>query len=146
MGGDVTMNQAPALVLDHHKHVHQSEGRGYGDEEIAGDDPLSLQAQEGRPAPITSRSTSRTPSKILVHGPGRHLNPELQQQLIGNPLLTPRRILIRNPTDQCLQLSGNRRSAGTGLEAPEQLPSRSVPTDQGLRTNDNQGIPPVKPS
>ena len=29
MGGDVAMNQAPALVLDHHKHVQQSKGRGW---------------------------------------------------------------------------------------------------------------------
>jgi hypothetical protein len=50
MGGDVAMDQAPAVVLDHDKHVQQTKGRGYGSEEIAGNNPLSMQAQEGRPA------------------------------------------------------------------------------------------------
>jgi hypothetical protein len=50
MGGDVAMDQAPAVVLDHDKHVQQTKGRGYGSEEIAGNNALSMQAQEGRSA------------------------------------------------------------------------------------------------
>jgi hypothetical protein len=30
MGGDVTMDQAPAVVLDHHEHVQQPERGGDG--------------------------------------------------------------------------------------------------------------------
>lgn len=41
---DVAIDQAPAVVLDHDKHIQQTKGRGYGDEEIAGNDPLSVQA------------------------------------------------------------------------------------------------------
>jgi len=48
MGGDVVMDQASAVVLDHNKHIQQTKGRGYGNEEIAGNDFLSVQAQEGR--------------------------------------------------------------------------------------------------
>jgi hypothetical protein len=44
MGGDVAMDQAPAVVLDHDKHIQQTKGRGHGDEEIAGNDPLRVQA------------------------------------------------------------------------------------------------------
>jgi hypothetical protein len=44
MGGDVAMDQAPAVVLDHDKHIQQTKGRGHGDEEIVGNDPLSVQA------------------------------------------------------------------------------------------------------
>jgi hypothetical protein len=44
MGGDVAMDQASAVVLDDHKHIQQTKGRGHGDEEIAGNDPLSVQA------------------------------------------------------------------------------------------------------
>jgi hypothetical protein len=36
MGGDVAVDQAPAVVPDHNKHVQQTKGRGYGSEEIAG--------------------------------------------------------------------------------------------------------------
>jgi hypothetical protein len=28
MGGDVAMDQAPAVVLDDHKHIQQTKGRG----------------------------------------------------------------------------------------------------------------------
>ena len=44
MGGDVAMDQAPAVVLDDDKHIQQTKGRGHRDEEIAGNDPLSVQA------------------------------------------------------------------------------------------------------
>jgi hypothetical protein len=37
------MDQAPAVVLDHSKHIQQTKGRGYGHEEIAGNDSLSVQ-------------------------------------------------------------------------------------------------------
>jgi hypothetical protein len=30
-------------MLDHHKHIQQTECRGNGDEEIAGNDPLGVQ-------------------------------------------------------------------------------------------------------
>jgi hypothetical protein len=44
MGGDVAMDHALAAVLDDHKHVQPTKGRGHGNEEIAGNDPLSVQA------------------------------------------------------------------------------------------------------
>ncbi len=38
MGGDVAMDEAPAAMFDHHKHVSQPERRGHDDQEIAGND------------------------------------------------------------------------------------------------------------
>jgi hypothetical protein len=38
------MDQASAVMLYHHKHIQQTKGRGYGHEEIAGNDSLSVQA------------------------------------------------------------------------------------------------------
>jgi hypothetical protein len=72
MSRDVVVDQSAAAMLNYHKHIQQTKGRGNGNEEIAGNEPLSVQAQESRPAQITSRPTSRTPGKILVHGPWRH--------------------------------------------------------------------------
>jgi hypothetical protein len=34
MGGDVAMDQAPAAVLNDHKHIQQTKGRGHGNEEM----------------------------------------------------------------------------------------------------------------
>ena len=47
MGCDVAMDQAPAAVLDHHEHVQQPKRGGDGDQEIAGNDPVGVQAQKG---------------------------------------------------------------------------------------------------
>jgi len=46
MGGSIAMDQSAAAVLDHHKHVQGSESGSDGDEEIRGNDPLGVQAQE----------------------------------------------------------------------------------------------------
>jgi hypothetical protein len=50
MGGDVAMDQTPAVVLDYHEHVQQPERGGDGNKEVAGNDSLSVKAQECRPA------------------------------------------------------------------------------------------------
>ncbi|MFL6603467.1 MAG: hypothetical protein ACJ8R9_19360 [Steroidobacteraceae bacterium] len=45
MSGDIAMDQAPAVVLDHHEHVQQPErGGGGGNTEVAGNDSLRMQA------------------------------------------------------------------------------------------------------
>jgi len=41
---DVAMDQAATAMLDHHEHVQQSKRRGDGDEEIAGNESLGVQA------------------------------------------------------------------------------------------------------
>jgi hypothetical protein len=74
MGGDVAMDQAPTVVLNDHKHIQQTKGRGYGDEEIAGNDSLSVKAQEGRPAQITSRPAAGDLGLKLTRGPARVTN------------------------------------------------------------------------
>ena len=102
MGGDVAVDQSTAAMLDYHKHIQHTKCRGDGAEEITGYDSLSVQAQESRPAQIASRPTSRTPGQVLAHRPGRHPNPDLQEQLIGDAFLAPRVILTRDPANQRL--------------------------------------------
>src|ERR1039457_77131 len=48
MRSDVTMDQASAAVLDHHKYVQQLKRRRDGDEEITRNDPLGMQTEERR--------------------------------------------------------------------------------------------------
>jgi hypothetical protein len=88
---------------------------GDGDEEIAGNKSLGVHAQEGRPAQVASRPTSRMRGQVLAHGSWRHPDSKLQKQLIGNALLTPQGILVRDPANQGLNLLGNLRSSGSGL-------------------------------
>ena len=67
MGGDVAMDQTPAVVLDYHEHVQQPERGGDGNKEVAGNDSLSVKAQECRPAQVASRSAWRTSRQVLAH-------------------------------------------------------------------------------
>jgi hypothetical protein len=102
MGGDVAMDQTSATVLDHHEHVEQSERGRHDQEEIAGNDALGMQAQERRPPQVAPRSVWRATGQILPHGSWRNLNSQLQQKLIGNAFLAPRRVLVRHAADQSL--------------------------------------------
>ena len=47
MGGDIAMDQSAAAVLNYHEYVQQAKRSRYGNEEITGNDPLSVQTQEG---------------------------------------------------------------------------------------------------
>jgi hypothetical protein len=46
MRGGVTMNQAPAAVLDHHEHMQQPQRGGDGNKEVARNDSLGVKTQE----------------------------------------------------------------------------------------------------
>src|SRR5450631_3161628 len=144
MRRDVAMDKTTAAMLDHHEHVQQPKRRGDGDKEIAGNESLRAHAQEGRPAQVASRPTSREPGQILAHCPWRHPDPKRQKQLIGYAFLTPHRILVRNPPNQRLNLLWDLRSTGSGLQPPEQFPSRSVPANHCLGAHYNQSVPPVE--
>ena len=81
---------------------------------------------------------------VLPHRPRRNSNAQFHQQFTGNPLFTPKRILLRHPADQCAQLDGNPRSARSTFPAPEQAPAKSVPSDDGFRLYYYQCIPPIE--
>ena len=44
---DVAMDQTTVAMLDHHEHVQQSQRRGDGDEEIAGNESRGVQTEKG---------------------------------------------------------------------------------------------------
>jgi hypothetical protein len=44
---DVAMDQTTVAMLDHHERVQQSQRRGDGDEEIAGNESLGVQTEKG---------------------------------------------------------------------------------------------------
>src|ERR1700692_2586960 len=114
-----------------------------GEEKVTRNDPLGVQAQKARPAHIASRATCRSFWQILVHRSRRYSNVELQQQFVGDALLAPRWILIRHPTDELLNLKRNRWTTRSRLQSPKQLPTRTVPMNQGLGTHYHQAISPV---
>lgn len=77
---------------------------GDGDKEIAGNDRLAVKAQKCRPAQVTVRSAHRARRQVLSHCERRHANARVQEELLGNSFLAAQRILVREPTNQSLDL------------------------------------------
>src|SRR5262249_2936843 len=101
------------------KNVQNPEGRRYGNEEITDDDSLGMIVDEGLPA--LTRHTTR-PGHVLVfrNRSRRQLYPKLQQQLIGNSILAPCRILSIHLAHQRPDVFRQRRSTRrTRLPSPE---------------------------
>ena len=144
VSGDIAVNQATSAVLDDDEDVEHPEARRDGQAEVAGENPLSVKTQEGRPAQILSRPARRTPGHVLAHRAWRDPDSELQQQFVGDALLAPEGILRGHPADQALQLNGKRRTARTRPQAPQHSPGTAVPAKQRIRPNDDQCVAPIE--
>ena len=75
---------------------------------------------------------------------GEIANPQLEQQLVGDPLFTPQTVLVRHPADQRAQLLGNRRPATSRLHSPQQPPARAMPANHGCRLHDDKRAAPIE--
>ena len=88
--GDVVMKNSSAAQFHHDEHVQGAEGGGDHDEEVAGDDYLSMIADEGQPTLLRVRCARRSPgTQVLPHSAGRNANAEFQVQFVGDALLSP---------------------------------------------------------
>lgn len=67
MRRDVAMNQTTTAVLDNNEYLEQSERGGHDDQEVAGDDSLCVQAQEGRPPHVASWPARRARGQVLPY-------------------------------------------------------------------------------
>jgi hypothetical protein len=121
MGGDIAMDQAPAAMLNCHKHIQQTKGRGDGHEEIAGNDPLRM---------VSARKLTSA----------NHLSADLAD---GGADTCSRS--VETPESR-FSTATHWRSNGSALQPPEQLPSCSMPADQRHRTHDNQRTAPIEES
>src|ERR1700730_1294884 len=89
----VDMCQTTGVMLDHHEHVQYPKRGGDSHEEITGKNRLCMFLQKCGPALITTRPAWRSLQHVLANCSRRDSNPELDPQLIGNPLLAPQGIL-----------------------------------------------------
>ena len=97
---DIDPHQSATTMLDHHENIQQSEGRGYRNEEVARQNRFRMILQERCPALVAPRLTCRWLRHVLPHRPRRNPDTQFHQQLAGNSLLTPNRILPGHPADQ----------------------------------------------
>jgi hypothetical protein len=131
---DVDMEQSAAGVLNDHKDVEQTKGCGDGDTEVAGHDRLRMIAHKGGPTlrlETCARTSIQTLGHVRTHGSRRYLQTELESQLIGHALLTPRGIVRRHLADERLSLCRNPWPSRTRFPAPEQAAPLTMPAEKG---------------
>ena len=116
---DAYVRKPPSAVFNDHEDIQQSERGGDGNKEIARYNRQRVILQERRSALITTGQTRRSLRRVLAHCPRRDPYPQLDQQLIGDPLFAPQRVLGDHSTNQRAQFCWNRRSTKFALESPK---------------------------
>ena len=119
--------------------VHEIEPRSMLDQEVAGKDLLLVTSNEGSPTVITPGTTAA--NHVPPNRAGGVLDPELEPQLEGDPILAPTRVVLAHPFDERDVPSRNPGPAdpsASGLAPPEQPEALSVPANHGLRLDDHE--------
>ncbi len=101
-----------------HKDVEQTKRCRYRNEEIAGDDRLSVIAHKRRPPLIATWATRRPRGHVFPYRARRNPDGNLEQKFIGNALLAPERVVRGHTSNQLAQFQRNRPAAGPRLVAP----------------------------
>ena len=119
---DVDVDESASFMFNHHKDIEEAEGHRDDHEEVTRHDAFRMIAEEGGP-PL--RLTTLTWSShavvwhVFPHGSGRDAQTELEQELVGDPLLTPRWVILSHLFDEESQRSRDARAAGFGLPPPK---------------------------
>src|ERR1019366_3564117 len=92
---------------------------------------------------VTAGRASRL-RQIFPDGARRHAQAEFHQQLVGNALLAPGRILARHRADQTLEVGRNLRPASLAFLTPKQLVAVALPTDEGSGRHHRQCAAPTE--
>jgi hypothetical protein len=85
----IDVGQSTRAVLDDNKHVQHPKRRSDRNEEVTGENRLGMVLQERGPALIATGLPRWPLGQVLADRSRRDPDPELDQQLVGNPLLAP---------------------------------------------------------
>lgn len=148
MRGGIEVGNPASSHLHRYKHIENAKASRHDDKEIAGQDRLDMIPHEGHPAlrrnpfprPLAARH-------VPSDGPGRKLNPQFEKEFGGNEFFSPERMLLSHSPDQRSYLLPQPwPTARPRFPTPEETEALSMPTDKGLRLDDNQGILPIEES
>jgi len=102
---------------------------------------------ERGPALITAAASRPLGFQVFPDCARRDLYAEFQLQFVGDPLLTPRRILASHHPNEFAQVVRERRSSSLpGFPFPKQPKCGPMPFHEGLRLHNYQGIAPGEES
>src|SRR5919197_4324489 len=106
MGRHSAVEHVARGVLHYDKHGEQAKGGSNNDAEVTRDDHLGMMAHKGLPA-LGRRALPSTIGHAFGHvlpdHPWRDPQAQLQEECIGNALLTPRGMLPGHTTNQRLE-------------------------------------------
>src|SRR5262245_16671632 len=109
MSSDIDVEESAAFMFNHHKDIKQAERRGDGYAEVTRHDTFSMVVHKRGPAlsltPL-AWATDAVVRHVFAHGPRRHLEAKLEQQLVGDAFLPPGRILQSHAANQRPQVLG----------------------------------------
>jgi len=143
MGGNVEVYNMPPVVTQRIEREQNTEcGRGNG-EEVDGDDIANMVVQE-RP-PRRRWRLARTDSVPV----NRRLGDDVaQERELGlDARRSPKRVLARHSTNQLANLSFDPRASGFPLRlpSPKELEALAMPSNNGVRLDDEQDRTPTWP-
>ncbi len=137
------MHDPPPFVTKYDENEEQSESRGRHDEEVDRRHASDVIFEECSPC---LRRRLRMARQVFRYGCLRDFEAELQQ-LSVNSRRAPKWVLAGHPTDKVADLPRQGRSprfSSSRLPGPEESEPLSVPTDNGLRLDDDQRLAPAR--
>ena len=150
MGSHIGVDESSCSCLHDDQHIEDLKAGGNRDEKVAGNDRCGMIADKGHPAlgwnPLAS-ATHRILQQILLNGPRRHLNSQLQAEFRCDAGLPPGRIIPGHGQNELTKIFGNPGSTnGSGFPLPEQSKTSAVPSSKSLWSNRNQSFFTIKQS
>jgi hypothetical protein len=142
--GDARQMHLPRRQLDEHEHVHAAEQHRVDGEEIAGDDPAGLRAQE-LPPRLRRPTRHRIDPSLPEDRPDRAgCNPNAEAgEFALDPPVAPTRVLPRQPLNQRPHARVRCRSSRRPMRIrPTPRDQRPMPTTNRLGTH-KYAAPPV---
>src|SRR5215471_2020910 len=100
MSGDIEVKNTSGRYFNNDEHIDQLEGGRNNNEEVTGNDRISVVAHERHPALLHVWGTFGCFGHVAPHRPWRNSDSDFQQQFIRDSLLAPSRIVESHFSDE----------------------------------------------
>lgn len=82
---------------------------------------------------------------VFAYGAGGELDSGFEADFVRNALFSPRDVVLGHLSDECLNLHRNRRTTSCSrLPSPEKSEALSVPANECVGLDDDDGLPPIE--
>src|SRR5262245_1081496 len=140
---NIEVDELTPVMQQDYETVQIAEGQRRNDEKVDG---CNLLCMIGKKCLPSLRRRRAAPDSILRHSRFRKVETEKAKFRL-DPRRSPERVFERHPFNQPTNLLVDLRTADRsfGLPSPIELETLPVPSDDGLRFDDDQDLPPIFP-